>query len=538
MSFSKVEIHGDKANPDRVYYNATIVNNNSDTQGLQADPRITFADNRQTPLLQDSSQYDVAVENFSLNGATKTLPLFIPIVVPAVITEGLRIVGPVSVGVPPPGQNYTPVTYFFETYTDALIPGERVTVAGMSPGTGEFNFVDQKVVASTPGSFTVNLILGTGYIIPFNPGTASFKNPTDVTTTIYSVTLNVFDGVNYASSEVFVQWEPENEASYNIIPTTAIPFQQQTDYYYCYSYTYWTVLMNKALQTAYANIQATLGAFGTKCPFFEFDELSGLFTLNQDAQTSIIPIGGTLPPPYDGFGAVTPTGSYQTGEYSFVGMNINLEGLISNFDTYYLAAGQRWKANPANPILPEVIFDFGLTNLNTTAATDGGHSVGGSIKNKPTVSSFQLTNPFTGDNSAGPVFVRLTQDYVSTGTLWSPIASFVIATTQVPVRSEANANPIPLGDQNIGIQNSAAGAFQRVLIETPINATTADIWRGWVLYQPLIPTYSSLDPVREALTNIDFQLFWRNRLTNELVPLRLYNEGTMSIRILFRRKNT
>ena len=536
MSFSKVEIHGTKANPDRVYYNATVVNNNSDTQGLQSDPRITFADSRQTPLLQDSSQYDVAVENFSLNGATKTLPLFIPIIVPAMISQNIDSI----TATPVSGQNYTAVTYTFSSYTDALIVGEKVSVNGTVGGTAEFNFVDQKVVTSTPGNFTVNLILGTGYVIPTSGGKALFKDPTDVTTTIYSVTLSVFNGTTYSSSEVYVKWKPENEASYNIVPTKAIPFQQETDYYYCYSYTYWTVLINKALQTAYANVTTELGstAFGTKCPFFEFDELSGLFSLNQDAQTSMIPIGGTLPPPYDGFGAVTPAGNYQTGEYSFVGMNINLEGLLSNFDTYYLAAGQRWKASNANPFLPEVIFDAGLTYLNSTTATDGGDSVGGAIKTKPSVTSFQLTNPFTGDNSAGPVFVRLTQDYVSTGTLWSPISSFVIATTQIPVRNEANANPIPLGNENIGIQNAAAGAFQRVLIETPINATTADIWRGWVLYQPLIPTYSSLDPVREALTDIEFQVFWRNRLTNSLIPLRLYNEGTMSIRLLFRRKNT
>jgi hypothetical protein len=215
-------------------------------------------------------------------------------------------------------------------------------------------------------------------------------------------------------------------------------------------------------------------------------------------------------------------------------MNINLEGLLSNFANYYLGAGQYWRTTGL--LLPEVILDNGLVNLNvTTGSVTGADSIGSAIKNKPSPTSVQLTNPFTGVAN-GPVYVRLTQDYISTGSLWSPFASFVIATTQIPVRNEGNANPILLGEQNLGIDNAAAGAFQRVLIETTINSTTADKWRGWVLYQPLIPTFSSLDPVKEGLSNIDFQVFWRNRLTNQLVPLRLYNEGTMTVRLLFRRK--
>jgi hypothetical protein len=75
-----------------------------------------------------------------------------------------------------------------------------------------------------------------------------------------------------------------------------------------------------------------------------------------------------------------------------------------------------------------------------------------------------------------------------------------------------------------------------VLIEIPINAVTADIWRGFVLYQPLVQTYSSLDPVHDGLTQLDVSVFWRNRLTNSLIPLRLYNEGTLAFRLLFRRK--
>jgi hypothetical protein len=120
--------------------------------------------------------------------------------------------------------------------------------------------------------------------------------------------------------------------------------------------------------------------------------------------------------------------------------------------------------------------------------------------------------------------------------MWSPVASFVLATTQIPVRNEQMANPIVLGTANIGDQQASSGSFQKVLIETPINALTADIWKGWVLYEPLIPKYSALDPSHDGIQNIDINVYWRNRLTNALIPVRLPNQGSVSFRLLFKKR--
>jgi hypothetical protein len=78
MSFSSVKVLGSQAVPDRVYYNATIVNNTVKTDQAADDPVIRFADTRQTPLIPDASKYNMSVEYFELNGATKSLPIFIP----------------------------------------------------------------------------------------------------------------------------------------------------------------------------------------------------------------------------------------------------------------------------------------------------------------------------------------------------------------------------------------------------------------------------------------------------------------------------
>jgi len=436
MSFTSIKVVGSQAAPDRVYYNATIINNTIQTNQQDDDPSIRFADTRQTPVIVDSSKYNISVENFTMNGATKSLPIFIP---------------QIQIG-------------------------------------------------------------------------------SDINKTIYIISLNIFDGTNYLFRDEHIEWQPENQTNFTVIPTSASPSQVESDYYYCYSYGHWINLVNKALVKAWEYIVANSGTFGTQCPFFEFNETSGLFTLNQDAKTCMTPVGIKLPAPFAT--TFTAAGDYQDGEYSFVGMNANLEGLLTNFNTTYFAVGKEWRNSGQD--LPEIIIDMGLANLNTIIDPVSGINALGTLKGQSPCSFF-LVDPFT-NNETTSAFVKLTQDFVSTGTLWSPVSSFVLATTKIPIRNEAVANPVKLGDANIGTQNGSSGSFQRVLIEIPINAVTADIWRGWVLYEPLTPTLSSLDDSKEGISEIDLYVYWRNRLTNSLIPLKLYNEGTMSIRLLFQKR--
>jgi hypothetical protein len=76
--------------PDLIYYNACIVNNsivNGDPDGFNGvgndnDTQVIFNDQRQTPILQNASEYNMSVIRFDLAGATKSLPLFVPRIVP------------------------------------------------------------------------------------------------------------------------------------------------------------------------------------------------------------------------------------------------------------------------------------------------------------------------------------------------------------------------------------------------------------------------------------------------------------------------
>lgn len=440
--FSSIKIEGKQATPDRVYYNGTIINNSVDVD-IQADnPEIRFLDARQTPLIVDSSNYEVSVENFTFNGATKNLPVFIPIIA--------------------------------------------------------------------------------------DPAT-------DIDTTVYTVSFGVYTGTVddwYEVVTVPLIWVTENNAKFTDRPPLS-PVQLESDYYYCYSYTHWVSIVNTALRTAWDTAKTLHPSIGTQCPWFEYDVTTGLFSVNQDSKTCMAPVGVALSAPYNV--SYTPTATYLDGEYSFVGMNSNLENLLTNFCSIYYSVNQPW--NQTNAILPEIVIDMGLPrNLLDETITDDNTQVGIALRTLPKTSIFQLANPFDYTPITTGVFVRLVQDFTSTGTLWSPISSFVLATTQIPVRNEQMANPIDLGKANIGDQRGSSGSFQKVLIETPINALSADIWKGWVLYEPLVPKFSSLDPSHDGITDIDVNIYWRNRLTNALIPLRLPNQGSVSFRLLFKKK--
>jgi len=499
MSFTQNVISGSSADGEYVYYNATIVNNTVATNQTTDDPAVYFQDTRQFPLLKDTGKYVVSVDNFTLNGATKTLPIFVP---------------QIAVG-------------------------------------------------------------------------------SDINLTIYTITFGITTTqggtARSFTATVPITWIPENQAPFTIVPTTATPNQLPTNYYFLYSYGHWCDLMNNALTAAWRDVMAKVlavvgaGKGGTRCPFFEFNASTGLFSLCQDSLTSYLPYGsvvltdgnvasasqGVSDPfqPFAPYGASTTTtgnlgNSYMTSEFSFVGYNTNLEGLITNFDTIYfggssslmsVTAASSAGAAGATTVVGNTGNSYSYIATSSTVATPTAASslfVAGStaapnyypeniLNVIPDVrgdSVFTLPQPWAVTTAPVIYYFRETQDFISTGTLWSPVASLVLTTTQIPVRFEGNANPVVLGGSNAGGSSGVSGAAQKVLLETPIDAVTADLWRGFIQYKPLVPLFSSLDPSQDGLTNLDLRLGWRSRLTNAVYPLNLYNSGSCSFRLRFVRK--
>ena len=476
MSFTKQVIVGASAEGEYVYYNASVVNNNVRTDHHGEDPNLYFQDTRVTPLLKDTSKYVVSVDNFTINGGQKNLPIFIP-----------------------------------------------------------------------------QIVVGT-----------------DINLTIYSVTFGAVCGTatgtstgttQYFQATVPITWIPENQASFVTIPATATPRQEENPYYYCYTYDHWVALMNNALTAAWRDVKylsvASSYVFNTSCPYFTYDQNTGLFSINQDAQTSWLPYGlpargdsqvfsakrgvSDVLSPYIPFGPSLANG-YGALEFSYVGWNTNLDLLISNLDTIYFgdtttaipyATGYSYVANTSTVVAPSSVSWSGPSIIyypeNVVNVIPKQDRYGSNV--------FTLTAPYASPTtSATPVYVCNTQDFISTGSMWSPIASIVLATSQIPIRFEANASAIPIGTSNAGGATQSSGASQKVLLETPIDAVTADIWRGFIQYKPLTPIFSALDPCHDGLTNLDVYFFWRNRLTNSLIPIQNVNAGSVTFRLRFVKK--
>jgi len=122
---------------------------------------------------------------------------------------------------------------------------------------------------------------------------------------------------------------------------------------------------------------------------------------------------------------------------------------------------------------------------------------------------------------------------------WSPVQSFVVTTSLLPVVPEQVSAPGVVGGSNVGQDNAVApAAFQQVVADINIQEVNGgQDWRQDFSYEApgeyrMVSLTNSTGPIQ----SIDFQCWWRNRLDNNLYPLRLVNGSSVTIKLLFRRK--
>jgi hypothetical protein len=66
--------------PDYVYLNMSIINNNAQAFDVGLDPAVRFQETRDMPIIRDASKYNFSIIRANLNGINKDLPLFIPVI--------------------------------------------------------------------------------------------------------------------------------------------------------------------------------------------------------------------------------------------------------------------------------------------------------------------------------------------------------------------------------------------------------------------------------------------------------------------------
>jgi hypothetical protein len=647
-----------RADPDHIYYTASIINNNTSTAGTGQDPIARFVETRDVPILRDANDYDVTVLKVSINGGGKTLPILIPQIQPTmtyptytnatnttILAGALVGTAPnwtqslaVEVSTPqtvnfPSGYtiNNTGSTGLFlrnrqvprpvvtvtgsgasrrQTLTSTLVPtskknvnivtisgsgttrlvtmsidianttayqnGSRIYMTGWtdtltvlneisflltgSSVTGDTNTVTFNVTTLAGfvnGTFlpptgstvfpSVNLI-STG-INPSNGNTlvASTISVTgsDPNMTIYSVSLqaSVYTGagsagmLNFSSDEVYVQWIPELFDSGTIVPASSSPSQVESDYYYLYSYNHWVVLLNATLQQAYTQLQqvitsvtaTTAYTLQNRCPTFEYDEVTKLFSLYTDTKNTNWGLTEG-PPNYATLGPAPGSGVLPTTvggvEFMYLGYNLNFEGLMTNFDTQFFGQDEVvWGNGWNNPIGAGGRASSELYQPENTII----------VRNKTGTNIQNMINPATGlPFSTAQLNYVSTQDFPSTGSLWSPIGAIVLTTQLLPIRSEFTSAPVSLGSSS---SKEGTSAFQTVLIDFNEDFETADGYRGLMKFNPSAEFIRvNMTQSHQEVKTLDFLVSWRNRLTNQLIPLRIYNTASITVRLMFRRR--
>ena len=518
MSYSFRSVVDGGADSDLIYYNALLTSTQtSDTNSTALTNVVKFNETRDAPIVKDASQYLFSIVRFAMNGPGKNLPLFIPLVQ----TNSIEY----------PVQNDPNLTIY-----NLAIAYQR-----------EWNYTD------------VN-------------GLDQFK--------IFTITP-VSNPIRYISETQNILAAPVPQ-----VPVTGIKKQDLSSrYYWIYTYKHFAQLVNNALQSAMRDVWtafkteweddlsiATAFPYPTFAdwllahdqPFIKYNEETRLFSIYGDTRAfnvagqlsavpnfygpnpvgTNIPIPAFTPPVYNPGDPASPG----TEAYLRLFFNGNLFGLLSNFNNTYLGAiGSDSIQFPLTPA-PIKIGGVGANvppynYTNEILFTNQQYT--NILNNNPLLQGLNAVPPpaynpyFLIPTASQNLYWTATQDYPSTGSLWSPVAALVFTSSMLPLKKEYTAAPIAIGTGNVGGGSvGSPSAFEPIICDFVVDQAVekAEGWRDFSLYEPTAEyRMVSMNASHEEIRNIDIQVFWKYRLTGELIPLTMFNTSDVSIKMMFRK---
>jgi hypothetical protein len=280
--------------------------------------------------------------------------------------------------------------------------------------------------------------------------------------------------------------------------------------------------------------------YGTMAPWMTYNPSNKLFTINYDSRA--------FGPRISNWAAQITDGTPVSPPVCRLFANNNTYGLFSNFPTNYwnsstitgfnfaVQQGYVWEY-----LVPNQFFQ-NITNLGGTPYQ--GAAPLGYVP--PSVTGYQgsLNPPGVGSaitvNYNQAPFWAVTQEYISIDSLWSPIGSIVFTTTLMPVKSEATGVPIVLGATNLGDSSaSSQSAFVNSITDIALDTSAdgGDAYRRFIYYAPAAQyRISDLANSKLDIRTIDVQVFFKNRLNNQLYPITMFNLSSVDFKMMFRHK--
>jgi hypothetical protein len=309
----------------------------------------------------------------------------------------------------------------------------------------------------------------------------------DIAGTVYQFT---------GASRQFIIWEPEVTDEI-VAPIPPLPTTVQNlygAYYMCYSYQHYVKLVNKAFVAALADIQTQFDAFvvghggaatplTTKVPKMSFAAGSGLFSVICDKYG------------YGGDARTSKNDPTDDENFTF-NFNNDMYGMYASF--YFKNRG-----------------------------LDNGRAF-----------EFQVYDD-AGQNTVtidGTGYYKMTQEFISTSVLWSPIQSIGFTSFSLPVVNELMGNPIRLGNSNLNPRNESNG-FSNIItdISLPMNTGASD-YRQFIKYDPSHLRPAAMVTTHKPIQSFDMRANYINRLDLQSYPILIPTNGTLSGKVGFYKK--
>jgi hypothetical protein len=140
--------------------------------------------------------------------------------------------------------------------------------------------------------------------------------------------------------------------------------------------------------------------------------------------------------------------------------------------------------------------------------------------------------------TAGVKYTIITQEYPTTGSLWSPIESIVFCSTLLPIFNEYVSNPVIFIDGNTSEApySTTSSNFAPLITDISVATDNAQDYRNFISYAPTAEYRMSSINGNQPINAIDIQIFWKSRIDQQIYPLRLSNYSSINLKILFRRR--